>query len=94
MLVRLVQFSFAAEDAANADALLAQLQSASRAEAGVVAFYVARSDEDPTRFVLWEVYENQAALDFHTAAQHYQRLVVDGVRKLAKERVGESLSPL
>jgi quinol monooxygenase YgiN len=94
VLVRLVQFSFAAEDAAKAKAIFAELQSASRAEAGVVAFYVARSDDDPTRFVLWEVYENQAAFDFHTASEHYQRLVIDGVRKLAKERKGESLSPL
>jgi len=94
VLVRLVQFSFAAEDAAKAEALFAELQAASRAEAGVVVFYVARSDADPTRFVLWEVYENQAALDFHTAAEHYRRLVIDGVRKLAKARTGESLSAL
>jgi (4S)-4-hydroxy-5-phosphonooxypentane-2,3-dione isomerase len=94
VLVRLVQFSFAAEDASKAGAIFAELQSASRAEAGVVAFYVASSDDDPTRFVLWEVYENQAAFDLHSASEHFQRLVIDGVRKLAKERTGESLSPL
>ena len=94
MLVRLVRFSFAAEDSAKAEALFAELQSASRAEPGVVAFYVARCDDDPTRFVLWEVYENRAAFDFHSASEHFARLVIDGVRKLAKERTGESLSPL
>ncbi|HEY2554565.1 MAG TPA: putative quinol monooxygenase [Candidatus Cybelea sp.] len=94
MLVRLVQFSFAAEDGATAESLFAELQAASRAEAGVVAFSVARSVDDPSRFVLWEVYENQAAFDFHSASVHYRRLVVDGVRKLAKERTGELLSPV
>jgi quinol monooxygenase YgiN len=71
-----------------------ELRDASRAEAGIITFDVGRSDERPEVFALWEVYRDRAALDFHVSTEHYRRLVIDGVRKLAKERAAEILSPI
>jgi quinol monooxygenase YgiN len=93
-LIQNVEFTFAPEDAAKAEAMFRELRDASRSEAGVVSFDVARSQADANVFALWEVYRDQAALDFHKNTAHYRRLVTDGVRPLAKERSGEILSPI
>jgi quinol monooxygenase YgiN len=45
-------------------------------------------------FVLWEEYRNEAALDFHKATEHYNRLVLNGVRPLAQERSGAMAVPI
>jgi quinol monooxygenase YgiN len=94
MLVQTVRFAFAPEDGDKAEAMFRELRDASRAEAGVVAFDVARSQAKPNEFALWEVYRDRAAFDSHRATEHFQRLVVDGVRALAKERTADLLSPI
>lgn len=94
MLIQAVRFTFAPEDGDKAGAMFRELRDASRAEEGVVAFDVGRGQESPATFALWEVYRDRAALDLHKASQHYQRLVIDGIRPLAKERAAEILSPI
>jgi (4S)-4-hydroxy-5-phosphonooxypentane-2,3-dione isomerase len=94
MLIQNVQFIFAPEDCDKAEAMFRELRDASRAEAGVVAFDVGRSKQKSNAFALWEVYRDEGALDVHKKTDHYQRLVTNGVRPLAKERLGEILSPI
>lgn len=94
MLIQSVRFTFAPEDTARAEAILRELVEPSRAEPGVISFDVARGVDQPNDFALWEVYRDRAAFDAHRASDHYQRLVVNGVRALAKERMGELLSPI
>jgi (4S)-4-hydroxy-5-phosphonooxypentane-2,3-dione isomerase len=94
MLIQCVHFTFAPEDSDRVEAMLRELRDASRGEAGVASFEIARSQEDPNVFVLWEVYRDRAALDAHRGTEHFQRLVVNGVRALAKARSGELLSPI
>ncbi len=94
MVVQNVHFTFAPEDGDRVQAMLRELRDASRTEAGVISFDVARSQDDPTVFVLWEVYRDRAALDSHRETEHFQRLVRNGVRPLAKALTGEILSPI
>jgi autoinducer 2-degrading protein len=94
MLIQSVQFTFAPEDGDKAVAILRELREASRKEEGVIAFEVARSQEKPNVFALWEEYRDEAALDFHKATEHYNRLVLDGVRPLARERSGVTAVPI
>jgi quinol monooxygenase YgiN len=94
MLIQSVHFKFAAEDADTAQAMLRELREASRKEEGVVAFDVARSRDKPNVFALWEQYRDGAAFDAHVATEHYQRLVLSGLRPLAQERDGEIVFPL
>ncbi|MGL4943335.1 MAG: putative quinol monooxygenase [Thermoguttaceae bacterium] len=45
--------------------------NASRAEPGCLQFDVNQNQEDPTQFMLYEVYRDVAALDFHRQQPHY-----------------------
>ncbi|MGR6919874.1 putative quinol monooxygenase [[Actinomadura] parvosata] len=58
---------------------------ASRQEPGCLRFDVLRSEEDPHRFVLYEIYRDQAAFfTEHRAAPHYAAW-----RRVAEECVTE-----
>jgi quinol monooxygenase YgiN len=94
MQIQSIHFTFAPEDADKAEAMLRELRDASRKEEGVVAFDVARSEQKPHVFALWEVYKDGAALDAHRASEHFKRLVLDGVRPLAKQRDAETVVPI
>jgi quinol monooxygenase YgiN len=85
MLVNSVHFTFAPEDGEVAKVMLSELRDASLKEEGVMTFDVVQGSETAT-FALWEEYANQAAFDAHTGTEHFQRLVVNGVRRMAKAR--------
>jgi quinol monooxygenase YgiN len=88
--VQSIHYTFEPADADLAETMLRELRDASREEPGVVAFDVARSREVPNVFALWEVYADRAAVDAHAATPHFQRLVIDGIRKIARERIAQS----
>jgi quinol monooxygenase YgiN len=94
MIVQSIHFTFSMEDADKAEALLRELQAASRKEAGVIDFQVGRSLEKPNVFALWEQYTNQAAIDAHLETDHFNKLVINGVRLMARERSFEKVSPI
>jgi quinol monooxygenase YgiN len=74
--------------------MLRELRDASREEEGVINFDVARSQEKPNVFALWEEYRDRAALDAHMATEHFKRLVLNGVLPLAQQRNGELVVPI
>jgi autoinducer 2-degrading protein len=90
MLIRSIHYTFAPEDADKAEGILRELRDASRKEEGVITFAVARSQENPNVFALWEEYRDQAAFDAHGATEHFKRLAINGVRQLAQQRNGET----
>lgn len=62
------------KDAADSDKvrdLLAEAAKLSRAEPGCVRFEPYQSNNDPTRFLLHEQWQSQAALDTHRTARAY-----------------------
>jgi len=71
--------SFLAEVLANAQA--------SRGEAGVIQFDVIQQIDDPSRFMLYEVYQDEAALEAHRHTPHFKQWVERGVPLLKGERV-------
>ena len=88
MLVNAVIYTVPAEHVAEAERTLVELRDASRGESGCITFDVSQSVEDPNVFVLYEEWNDQAALDVHYATEHFTRLGVNGIRKLASDRVG------
>jgi len=62
-----------------------------RKEPGSMGYYVHRSAEDPRRFVLYEQWADQPALDRHRAAPHFMEHGVNGVQTLAESRTLELL---
>ena len=94
MIITSIQFTFASKDADTAESLLRELRDASVKEPGVIQFEVGRSHENPNVFALWEVYRDKDAVDAHRASEHFQRLVLNGVRPLAKQRNAETVVPI
>jgi len=94
MLINSVMYAFPDDKTGVAERLLAELRDASRKEAGCRGFYVSRSITDPRVFVLYELWDDQAALDAHYATSHFQRLGVEGIRTIAESRVGHLCAPL
>jgi quinol monooxygenase YgiN len=94
MLIQLIRYTFAPEHADRVAAIFKELQGLCRQEAGVVRFDVARGQDKPYVFVLWEQYRDEAALKAHAETEYFARLVVNGIRPLAKDRVAETVLPL
>jgi quinol monooxygenase YgiN len=94
VLVQSIRYTFAPADADEAARMFRELRDLSRQEDGVVSFEVARAKDKPNVFVLWEEYRDEAALASHFATQHFARLAVDGIRRLAIDRAGETALPL
>jgi quinol monooxygenase YgiN len=94
MLVNSIHYTFAAEDADKAEAIFRELLEASRKEEGVVSFQIGRGRENPNVFALWEEYRDKAALDAHFASDHFNRLVINGIRPLAQKRDFTPVVPL
>jgi quinol monooxygenase YgiN len=94
MIITSIIFTFAPEDADKAETILRELRDASVKEPGVVRFEVGRSQERPNVFALWEVYRDQDAVSAHRNTEHFQRLVVDGVRPLVQARTVETVIPI
>jgi quinol monooxygenase YgiN len=94
MLIQSIHFTFAPQDADKAEGLLRELRDESRKEDGVISFDIGRSKEKPTIFALWEAYRDKASLEFHITTEHFQRLVIQGVRIMAKQRNAETVFPI
>ncbi len=87
MLVNAVTYTFPDAKADEVERLLRELGDASRGEAGCRGFDVCRGVGDSAgTFVLFEKWRDQAALDDHMAAEHFQRLGVNGFRPLTTGR--------
>ena len=60
---------------------------ASRAEPGVLQFDVLQQENEPFKFMLFEVYSGTDAQETHRNTPHFKRWVEKGVPLLSKERV-------
>ena len=55
-------------------ALLQKLAVASRDEPGCQFYQPCRDPENPRSFLIFEIYDDEAALEAHAASEHFQRL--------------------
>lgn len=75
MEVLLVEFRIDASKVGAFDAAIrANAQASRRDEPGCLQFDVCRDPADPTRFVLYEVYTDEAAVQAHLRAPHFLAL--------------------
>lgn len=68
--------------AGELEAMLGVLAGHSRAEPGNLRWDIWREPSDPPRFLLDELYRDQAAADAHHRTPHFQAYV-DGIEELA-----------
>ena len=87
MLIQAVMYQFPDDAADEAERLLRELRRASLSEPGCRGFEVCRGNADePSSFVLYETWDDRAALDAHYRTEHFGRLGTNGIRKLATNR--------
>lgn len=65
--------------------------SRGRLEAGCVAFHIHMVEGEPAKFVLYERWENQAALDFHFE-QPYTKELFEVFKEVLERPVEESMT--
>lgn len=78
--------------AGEADAVLDLLRHvgrASSAEPGCLLFWVHRSIQDPSVFLLYEQYVSEAAFKAHAASDHVKRFVLEDAVPRLESRVRE-----
>jgi quinol monooxygenase YgiN len=94
MIITSIHYTFSSNDADSAESILRELREASQGEPGVIQFEVGRGRDEPNVFALWEVYQDEAAVEAHRASEHFRRLVLDGIRPLAQQRIAATVVPL
>ena len=74
--------------------LLRQLTVASRAEPGALLYQAHRDVDDPRRFVLYEQYVDEQALEAHRSSEHFKELAAGRVFELLEERSPIGCTPI
>ncbi|HXB22948.1 MAG TPA: putative quinol monooxygenase [Candidatus Solibacter sp.] len=65
------------------------MQQHSRQEPGCLTYVGHQSTQDPRRFMFYEQYKDQAALDAHRNAPYFKQYVTNGLGPLLEQRVAE-----
>lgn len=63
-------------------------------EPGCLQFLVHQSMENPLHFLLYEQYQDEAALQAHRASPHFARYVRGGIDALVESRTRELFLPV
>ena len=74
------------EHAERVAGLLRQLSVLSRAEPGCRHYQAQSSRDEPATYVIYEVYDDEAALAAHRASPHFQQLAAGSAIPLLAER--------
>jgi quinol monooxygenase YgiN len=89
MLILAVNLTMTAGHENEITEMFRQLQAATRKEPGCIAYVVQRSRENPRRYLVYEQYRNEAALEEHRKSPHFKTFATDGVFKFVEERQAE-----
>lgn len=70
------------------------LQEHSRREPGCLLYFGQQSTENPRKFLLYEQYKDQAALEFHRNTPQYKQYLTGGLDSIMESRSRELYSPV
>jgi quinol monooxygenase YgiN len=88
------RFTFAPEDRDEIAEVLRLVTSESRREPGCVSYIPHHVEGDPYTIVIYEQYEDAAALAAHRDSAHFKKYVVGGLLQKMKIRTLENLVAL
>ena len=71
-----------------------KLQEETRREPGCILYVVQRSRENPRRYLVYEQYKDQVALDAHRASPHFKEYATNGFYPFVEERQAELFDPI
>jgi len=66
-----------------------KLQTATRQEPGCIHYVVQRSRENNRRYLVYEQYKDEAALQAHRDSPHFKQYATDGVFRFVEQRQAE-----
>jgi (4S)-4-hydroxy-5-phosphonooxypentane-2,3-dione isomerase len=92
MYTVIAHYRTAEADARTVREVLSRHAAASSAEPGCVTFTAHQHADDPTRFVLYEAYVDEAAFDHHRTTAHFRDNIERTVAPLLLERTWTVLS--
>jgi quinol monooxygenase YgiN len=79
---------------AEVEAVFSRLTEESRKEPGCVMYLVHRHKTEPRRFLVYEQYKDDAALEAHRAAPHFLQYAKKELPKLGERIEGNLYVPL
>jgi quinol monooxygenase YgiN len=94
MVVLAVTWVAKAGREAEVVALFSKLTEESRKEPGCALYLVHRHRTEPRRFFIYEQYNDDAALEAHRAASHFQQWAKKELPKIADRIEGNLYEPL
>lgn len=74
---------------ATVEALLREMTRLTRQEPGCLTYVAQRSREQPRKYLLYEQYRDQAALEAHSSAAYFQEKVLGQIVPRLESRVRE-----
>ena len=79
---------------AAVEAGLREMSKLTRQEPGCVHYTAQRSREDPLKYLLYEQYVDEAALEAHSTSDYFKRIVMGEIVPRLESRVREFYEPL
>jgi quinol monooxygenase YgiN len=70
------------------------LTEASRKEPGCLFYVAHQHHDDPRKFLVYEQYKDDAALDAHRNSAHFQQYAANGLYKFVESREADLYRPL
>jgi quinol monooxygenase YgiN len=89
MLILAVSLTTRAGHENEVTEMFRKLQAATRQEPGCITYVVQRSRENPRHYLVYEQYNNEAALEEHRNSPHFKQFATDGVFRFVEERRAE-----
>ena len=89
-----VRMTFRPDDREEIATILRELAAASRQEPGCISYIPHRVQTDPDTIVIYEQYQDQAALDAHRNSPHFALYALGGLYKRMVNRSVEFLEAL
>jgi quinol monooxygenase YgiN len=73
---------------------LRKLQEETRREPGCLNYFVQRSRENPRHYLIYEQYQDDAALETHRNTPHFKQYGTNGFFPFVEERRAELFNPI
>lgn len=89
-----VRLKFNSEDRADMAEAARLLANESRREPGCVSFIPHQAQDDPDTLVIYEQYQDEAAVNAHRDSAHFKKYVVGELYQRMKDRSRENLIAL
>jgi quinol monooxygenase YgiN len=71
-----------------------KLEEETRREPGCIFYLVQRSRENPRRYLIYEQYTDDAALQTHRNSPHFLKYGTEGFYRFVEERQAELFNPI